>query len=167
MRKAAFKKFNEFIINPDIANKFLISNIKKFPNFQKEAIYLMYIFRQKSPYNFIAIKSLLMLNSVFSKMCQTNTKVIILKFSKAQSHSIVFIKITFNELINIMSFFNKKPANIRKTMTSYLSENKHFLFPGFIKHLKIPSWKQNIKLSFQGENEKNYWLFFYKTIYFD
>lgn len=150
-----------------MANKFLFASEKNIPKINQKEIYLLYIFRQKNPYSFIALKALLMLNSINAKPTLTNTKIISLKFSQNQNHSKIYQKINFEELITIIPLFYTKPASIKKTMSSYLNEKKHFIFPGFVQHLKLPSWKNNVKLSFQGAQEKNYWLFFYKSAYFD
>jgi hypothetical protein len=88
MRPANFSKFNQYLLYPDLANKFLYHQLQTIPKVLPP-IYLMYIFRQKTAYSFIAIKSLLMLQSLHVTLPTTTTNVIILKFSKAQSHSLV------------------------------------------------------------------------------
>jgi hypothetical protein len=168
LRKASFNKFNQFILNPDMANKFLVTSKVNIPDVSKEKkIYFLYIFRQKTPYSFIAIKALLMISSLHTKSSKTMTKIIVLKLAKKQSHSHVYLEITWYDLIRILPLFYKKPASIHTAMRSYINEQKHFIFPGFIKHLKITSWKHKLNLSYQGPHEKNYWLFFYKTAFFD
>jgi len=168
MRKATYLKFSNYQLNPDLANKFLVKTKSEIPNFKITAIYLKFTFRQKTPYSFIALKALLMLSSISTKIPVTNTKIVILKFTKKQSHSIVFLSLNFLELIHILTLYYIKPAPIKKVMTSDLREKKYFLFPGFIKHLRIPSWKRNLNIGYHSENKKNtYWLFFYKTIFFD
>lgn len=166
MRSASFRKFNQYIFFPDLANKFLFVSMKSIPSVEPSKIYLMYIFRQKSVHNYIALKSLIMLNSLHSKICLTSSRIIIVKYAKTQSHSVVYIPLTFTEFINTMLLYSKRPVPITTALKSFINESKHFVFPGFVKYLRLPSWRRNVNISLQS-NKKNYWLFFFKTAFID
>jgi len=47
---------------------------------------------------------------------------------------------------------------------SHIKQSKYFVFPGFIKHLRLPRWEYNVIISYkQVKNENLYPLFFHKT----
>lgn len=101
MQALILQKFNKYIYFPDLANKFLYeaySNVLLSKNFY---IYLKYVFSHQKPYNYIAIKGLMMLSSVFPKRCQMTSKLIIVKYTKMRCHSEIYIRLQLNEFVKL------------------------------------------------------------------
>lgn len=158
------QKFNKFIYYPDLSNKFLhesYNNVLLSKNFY---IYLKYVFSQRKPYNYIAIKGLLMLSSVFPKRCLMTSKLIIVKYTKTRCHSEIHMKLLFHEFVQTMQFNSINPIPMNTNIHSHIKQSKYFVFPGFIKHLRLPRWEYNVIISYkQVKNENLYPLFFHKT----
>jgi hypothetical protein len=168
MTSLILKKFNKFIFYPDLSNKFLLTSYYSIVPPNKFQVYLKYIFNDRSIYNSIALKALLMLSSIFPKRCLGNSRIILVKFAKNRCISSVYHKITLSDLIPLISYTITKPINTNITLNGFIKESKHFIFPGFIKRLKFPSWDRFVSLSFhQISNKYLYFFLFYKTAYID
>lgn len=144
------RKFNQFILNPDLANKFLHSSIQNIIPANRFTVYLKYIFSVPQSYNYIAIKAFLMVSSIYPKRCQGISRLIILKYTKTRRHSIVFLTISLQDFITFAPLLFKNPININTAINGHIKEAKHFVFPGFIKHLRLPSWERSVNISFQS-----------------
>nr|ADZ99042.1 hypothetical mitochondrial protein 23 [Physarum polycephalum] len=168
MKSLVFSKFNKFIYYPDLANKFILSSFQDIQTTPKYYIYLKYIFSQRRNYNYIAVKALMMLTSVFPKRCLMNTKLIILKYTPTRCHSVIYLRLNFYDFIPTINYFSYRPSEPSTVMHGHLKESKHFIFPGFIKHLKLPHWERLVTISFNQSSINNlYPLFFHKTAYLD
>jgi hypothetical protein len=130
--------------------------------------YLSYVFSTQRQYSYLALKALLMLNSVYPKHCQITSRLIILRFTKSRWHSQVLMPLTLIEASNILSFCFKRPINLESFSKSHVNEAKYFVFPGYVKYLKLRSWKFYANLSLPTvSTSRSYWFFFYKTAFLE
>jgi hypothetical protein len=168
MNALVTKKFDKFIYYPDLANKFLFTSISDIILSRKFNIYLKYIFSQQRNYNYIALKALMMLTSVFPKRCLMSSRLIVLKYTKSRSHSCIYLTLTLDEFIPTINLFMIHPIKPITELNGHIKESKHFIFPGFIKHLRLPRWEHGVNISFDHNTSRSsYPLFFHKTAYID
>jgi len=167
MQSFIFKKFNKYLIYPDLANKFLHASLE---HLRKETesfkIYLKYIFTNNEPFSYFGLKAIMMMSSVYPKRCWYTSRMIIVKFSKARCHSIVYMTLVFNEYAELMSYYSRSPTTINMILNSHLKESKYFTFPGFIKHLKLPSWDRKVNMVIEARSSQATFLF-RKIIFID
>jgi hypothetical protein len=163
-----FNKFNKFVFYPDLSNKFLLQSYYSILSPKNFDVYLKYVFKDHTLYNSTAIKALLMLNSITTARCQLSSRLILVKYAKNRCISSIYQKMNLNTLVPLFNVFIKKPTNMHITLTGFRKEATHFVFPGFIKRLRFPSWERSVLLSFKQPKTKNlYFLLFYKTAYLD
>jgi hypothetical protein len=168
MNNITSEKYNKFIYYPDLANKFLCSSMNNIQSPNKHYIYLSYIFSQRRNYNYIALKALMMLSSIFPKRCRMSSKLIVLQFSRLRCHSIIFFKLNLQEAAATLNLYIKNPVDISNAFTGYVNQARYFIFPGFIKHLRLPHWDRPLNISFNQHNIlSSYPLFFHKTSFLD
>jgi len=168
MTSVIFKKFNKFIFYPDLSNKFLLSSYYSIVKPNNFSVYLRYVFRDHSVANTIGLKAHLMLSSIYPKTCQSSSRLILIKYAKNHCISTIFFKLTLQELAPILMFLIKKPIKTNITLNGFIKESKYFTFPGFVKYLRFPSWRNSVSLSYKQDVKKHlYFLLFYKTAYID
>lgn len=168
MNSPIITKHNRFIFYPDLSNKFILTSLNDIISPNLYNINLKYIFSGQVQYSFIALKALLMLSSCFPKRCLMGSKMIILKYTKNRLHSFIFIPLSLMEYIHTLKYFIKSPSQITSCIKGHLKESKHFIFPGFIKPLKLPHWDYTVTISYhQSAPLYLYYLFFCKTAYLD
>lgn len=168
MKNYNYEKFNKFIFYPDFSYKFLIKNVREIYSTNNFTIYFLYALSQKRLYNLLAVKTLLMVSSIYPKNPSTFSEVIILKYTKARFNSFIFMKLNLKEAIHSLTFFSKRPIDINKASTAFFPSKRYFIFPGFIQKLRLPSWERPIMLSYnKSEKRTQYLLFFYKIAYLD
>jgi hypothetical protein len=168
MTRFIFNKFNKFVFYPDLSNKFLLQSYYSIISPKKFDVYLKYIFKDHILYNSTAIKALLMLNSISATRCQLSSRLILVKYAKNRCISSIYQKINLNTFIPLFNICIKKPTNMYITLNGFCKEATYFVFPGFIKRLRFPSWEHSLLLSFKQLQTKNlYFLLFYKTAYLD
>lgn len=96
------------------------------------------------------------------------SRLIILKYTKTRCHSIVYLKLSLNEFASTFLYALMKPISPSIVFHGHVREAKYFVFPGFIKHLKLPSWKRHVNLCMnQSSTAHPYLFFFHKTAYLD
>jgi len=168
MTPITFTKFNKFIFYPDLSNKFLLSSSYTIQKPNKFAVYLRYVFQDPSRYNNIGLKALMMLSSIYPKTCQGTSRMIFIKYAKSQCISTCFYRLTLEDLIPVLAYTTKKPVKTNTALNGFIKEAKHFVFPGFIKYLRFPSWNRSVALSLKQDTKTHlYFLLFYKTAYLD
>lgn len=162
------RKYNNFIVYPDLGHKFLLSSVRNVISPNIFTIYLKYIFSTHKTYTYIALKGLLMLSSIYPRRCQYSSRTIRLRYTKTRIHYLIFLPITLQILISFFHYHLTHPVSITTAMNSFIREAKHFVFPGFIKHLRLPSWEYTVNLSFKHiKITYLYTFFFYKIAYID
>jgi hypothetical protein len=162
------RKYNNYIYYPDLSNKFLISSFDNIISPEKFNVYLKYIFSQRRNYGYVALKALMMLTSIFPKRCLISSQLIILKYSKIRCHSIIYLKLNLTDYVSTMQYFIKKPTFSNIVINGHVKESKYFVFPGFVKHLRLPRWERFVNVSYnQVSKECLYPFFFYKTSFID
>jgi hypothetical protein len=135
---------------------------------KKENVYLKYIFSQRNSYSFTALKALMMMSSVFPRRCRMKSTVIALQYTKTRCHSDIFFCLRMIDFIPTLQYHIKAPANLPNAFTGLIKESKHFIFPGFIKHLRLPRWNYSVNISYNPKNNlSSYPLFFTKASFLD
>jgi len=168
MPALVFSKFNKYIYYPDLSNKFLLPALNSFKLPKTYNVYLKYVFSQRSNYSYFALKALMMLSSIFPQRCLMDSHIIVLKYTPARCHSTIYLKVSFDNFVHFINYFNKSPSNPSSVIHGQLKEAKHFIFPGFIKHLRLPHWERLVTISFNQSTDKSlYPLLFHKTAYLD
>jgi hypothetical protein len=163
-----FNKFNKFVVYPDLYNKFLLLSINNFPLPKEFMLYLRYIFSNRVTYNYIGLKALVMLMSIYPKRSLLISRIISLRFTRTRCFSSVFVPLTLAEASSFISFTSKKPMAIDTFLNNYIRESTYFVFPGYNKPLRFPSWVRTVNISFNQSSQRNLYTFlFYKTMYFD
>jgi len=161
------KSYN-YIFYPDLSNKFMMSSLIQVQQSQKAKLHHHYIFSQQSQYSFTALKALMMLSSVFPRRCLMKTMRFACKDTKVRYNSLVSMVFQQKELIETMKFQNIKPGLSPTAIDGFVKEAKHFAFPGFIKHLRLPYWDRYVNISYnQEDNQSIYLLLFAKTSFLD
>jgi len=160
-------KFNRYIWYPDFANKFLIQHPYVIASQNNYHVYLRYVFTNFNSFSPIAMKAIIILESIYPQRVMSESSLIILKFGKARCHSSVFLRLTWDQFCTFFMFFNKRPPKLNTIFTSYLKQTKYFVFPGFISLLRFPSWDRLLLLSYHcNSNQKSSFLFS-KSAFFD
>lgn len=97
-----------------------------------------------------------------------SSRLIILQFTKTRVHSYIYIKMSLQEFVPTISYYILSPTTLDTTINGLSKEAKHFMFPGLIKHLKLPHWERFVTISYNHKLNKHlYTLFFHKTAYLD
>jgi hypothetical protein len=125
------------------------------------------IFTNQHSYYSIALKALLIMESIYPRRCLISSRVIVLRFTKTRCHSTVWLKLNYNEVIPFLSYYIKRPIKQYSALHSSLKQAKYFIFPGNIRKLSIPSWERYVSLSFITTGKHLYQLLFYKAAFFD
>jgi len=161
-------KFNNFIYYPDLLNKFLFTSAKGLNKSLNSEIYLKYILSAQGNYSYLPLKALMMLTSIAPVRCLMNTNIIILKFSKNRTLSYIYLKLTLKQFIPIANQIMISPTRTDTVIFGHINEAKHFIFPGFIKHLRLPKWTYFVNISYNQDFKANlYPVLFHKTAYLD
>lgn len=160
-------QFNHFIFYPDLANKFLLASVRNIIPSKRFNIQFVSVFTNLHTYAPLAIKILLIMESIFTKRCLSNSRIIRLRFGKARCHSTISLILTLEEVIPLLQLYIRKPMTIKATINTYLREAKYFSFPGYINQLKFPSWNRYVCLSLNQHNTNLYTFLLYKAAFFD
>jgi len=159
--------FNKYICYPDFAHKFLIQHPYVILSQNNYHVYLRYVFTNFNSFSPVGMKAIMILESIYPQRVMSESRLIILKFTKTRCHSSVFLRLSWKQFCSFFMFFNKRPQKLETLFNSYLKQTKYFVFPGFISLLRFPSWDRLLLLSYHcNSNQKGSFLF-QKSYFFD
>jgi len=168
MIKLTFSKFKKYIVYPDLSNKNLLAVSKHITPLTSYNIYFKYIFTSFSTYGPLAMKALLMLESIYPKRAESSRKLVTLRTGARRAHSSIYLKLNLEEFYSIYIYCPKKPVDLSIALNMYLQEAKYFIFPGFISLLRFPTWERNVYLTLKQPEKNNHYMFlFYKAAFID
>jgi len=168
MTTSNFSKFKEYLLYPDLSNKLLVAVYQHIVPLTSYHIFFRYIFTSFTTYGPLAMKAQLLIESIYPTRSESSRKIVKLRTGARRAHSSVFLKLNLEEFYSIYMYCPKKPVDLTIAMNLYLQEAKYFTFPGFVNHLRFPTWERNVYLILkQPEGLNHYMFFFYKAAFID
>jgi hypothetical protein len=164
MTLLTFNKFDKYLVRPDLCYKFITSTHISLPQPRNFVVYLRYVISPRFTYYIIALKGLMLMEMLYPKRCYMTSKLIILKYRKTRCHCTIFLSLTGEQAFSFFVYTFRKPSSIISTINSFLKETTTFMFPGYVKILRLRTWERTINVSFQQMPiQYQYMFLFYKT----
>jgi len=152
MKDFTFNKFLKYILAPDLSNKLLCPTFRSVPVSKRSFIYLRYVFSGHRQYDFLAIKTLILLETIYPKRAHMSSKLIVLKYAKTRLHSIAFLKLNTHEAFRVLLHSTIKPINHNTVAHGSLKEASFLVFPSLIKPFRLPSTDKWGNVMFHNPN---------------
>ncbi len=127
------KKLLKYYIYPDLAYKFLLTNVFELQREVKNN-YLEFVYNFETFTNFDinALKLIHKIDSITHKKRYNirKTKKIYLKYKEDKFISTVGIRLSYIECLSFLPYYIIKPFKQDKILNSVLKEGKYYVFPG-------------------------------------
>lgn len=144
--------------------KFLFKNKYEIQQMKNFYIKLKYIVSTYDTFSPLALKFIVMLESIFPKRVHSFTKLIILKFTESRPHTELYLKLNFDEFMAIFMYYVKKPTNYKMNFDSHLKEKKFFFLPS---RFVFPEWNKTFTLKYENKFENSNLFLFHKHAFLD
>lgn len=128
MNTSSLKKQLSNYLFPDYLNKFITKHPLNISNFQSSVFRFQFAFKSRGSYNLIALKAILLLESITGHRTTIRKLRIKFRFKKPLSIVILFSDIPLFSAVSFLRFYVRKP--LRKRQRQTLNFSKGFFFPG-------------------------------------
>ncbi len=172
MTKLSFKKFNNYLIKPDMAYRLLLGSSLEIYPIKNYKIKFLYLYNSKHFYETYPYKAIMMLESIYPRRARTSTSIVSIIYNrkKAHAHCQLILELNGAEFFSFIGYYINPAQRIpkNKLFSTWLSVHKYYAFPGYIRMFQWPRFNLVLKLSLKEiPKTKHRWFMLQKAFIID